>query len=94
MIQQINSLAENHTPFLLIVDFEMKHPMVFPIDRLPGDILLQTPTYHSSKDMYTARPGPVKFQSEPVDYNSYARAFRIVTENARAGKTYLANLMF
>ena len=28
MIQQINSLAETHIPFLLIVDFEMQAPLL------------------------------------------------------------------
>lgn len=35
MIQQIYSLPETQTPFLLIVDFEMQAPLLFPLDKLP-----------------------------------------------------------
>ena len=94
MIQQINSLAENHTPFLLIVDFEMKNPRIFPIARLPRDILVKTPSYQSPEDQYTSFSKPVEFNAEPVDFNEYAKAFQIVTDNALAGKTYLTNLTF
>ncbi len=94
MIQQINSLAETHIPFLLIVDFEMQNPLIFPIDELPHDIRFTTPAYRSPEDSPVSFPGEVEFQSEPVEFSRYAEAFRIVIDNARAGKTYLTNLTF
>ncbi len=94
MIRQINSLAETHTPFLLIVDFEMQAPLLFPLDDLPRDIRFTTPAYRSPEDTPVSLPETVQFQSEPVAFSRYAEAFRIVVDNARAGKTYLANLTF
>jgi len=94
MIQQINSLAETHIPFLLIVDFEMQNPLIFPMDELPHDIRFTTPAYRSPDDSPVSFPGKVEFQSEPVEFSRYAEAFRIVIDNARAGKTYLTNLTF
>ncbi len=94
MIQQINSLAETHIPFLLIVDFEMQNPLIFPMDELPHDIRFTTPAYRSPDDNPVSFPGKVEFQSEPVKFSRYAEAFRIVIDNARAGKTYLTNLTF
>jgi len=92
MIQQINSLAETRTPFLLIVDFEMQAPLLFPMDELPHDIRFTTPAYRSPGDRPVALPGQVEFKSEPVAFSRYAEAFRIVSDNERAGKTYLTNL--
>ena len=94
MIQQINSLARSRIPFLLIVDFEMQHPLIFPIDELPHDISFTTPAYRSPEDSDVSFPEPVVFQSEPVAFSRYAQAFRIVIDNARTGKTYLTNLTF
>lgn len=94
MIQQINSLAKSHTPFLLIVDFEMQHPLIYPLKKLPNDIRFTTPAYRSPEDTLAPIPVPVEFKSEPVEFSRYEEAFRIVIENARAGKTYLTNLTF
>lgn len=94
MIQQINSLAKSHIPFLLIVDFEMQHPLIYPLKKLPNDIRFTTPAYRSPEDTLAPIPVPVEFKSEPVEFSRYEEAFRIVIENARAGKTYLTNLTF
>jgi para-aminobenzoate synthetase component 1 len=94
MIQRINSLAKSRIPFLLIVDFELQHPLIFPLDDLPPDISFATPAYRSHDYTPVPIPGSVEFQSEPVEFSRYAEAFRIVIDKARAGKTYLTNLTF
>ena len=93
MIQQINALAENRVPFLLIVDFEMNMPVIFPLDELPEDIRFSTPSFSSSKKE-SSPPERIEFHAEPVSYSRYRSAFNLVRENALAGKTYLANLTF
>ena len=50
-------------------------------------------TGHPSTAM-SLYPERVEFQAEPVEFSKYAEAFRIVIDNARAGKTYLTNLTF
>ena len=93
MIRQINSLAANKVPFLLIVDFEMEKPVLFPLEELPEDVRFCTPSYTSPGE--SARlPGQVEFQAEPVPYPEYRSAFNLVRENALKGNTYLTNLTF
>ena len=59
MIGKINKLAENRIPFLLIVDFEMKKPLLFQLDELPGDIRFSTPSLASpGETVYSAIDGP------------------------------------
>lgn len=94
MIQQINSLARSHIPFLLIVDFEMQHPMIFPLAELPADIRFSTPAYQTPGETNPAFPERVEFMSEPVEFSRYKKAFQVVIDNARAGNTYLTNLTF
>jgi para-aminobenzoate synthetase component 1 len=93
MIRQINKLAEDNTPFLLIVDFEMRKPLLFPLEELPEDVLFSTPGY-STPGKSTIRPDRVEFQSQPVPYSRYRSAFNLVMENTMLGNTYLTNLTF
>jgi para-aminobenzoate synthetase component 1 len=94
MIQEINKLAGTHTPFLLIVDFEMQHPLIFTLEDLPRDIWFTTPEFMAPEHMHVPPPESLEFHSDPVEFDRYAEAFRIVIDNARAGNTYLANLTF
>ncbi len=93
MIRQINKLAENRIPFLLIVDFEMKKPVLFPLDELPEDVLFNTPAM-SSPGTAGKAPGRIELLAEPIPYQKYRSAFNLVRENALRGNTYLANLTF
>jgi len=100
MIRQINNLAKKGTPFLLIVDFEMNMPLLFPLEELPLNIRFSTPGNSSAEK---PNPHPVKpllkenrieFKAEPVSYQRYRSGFNHVRENALAGKTYLTNLTY
>jgi len=100
MIRQINKLAENHVPFLLIVDFEMKKPLLFPLEELPEEVRFSAPGYSSpgtSVDQPGATAdfsGQIEFHSEPIPFDRYLSAFNLVRENALLGNTYLTNLTF
>jgi para-aminobenzoate synthetase component 1 len=105
MVGQINKLAENGIPFLLIVDFEMKMPVLFPIEELPGNIRFSTPTFTSPGISETTAPGApptiqefprgkIDFTAEPIPYSRYRSAFNTVRDNALLGNTYLTNLTF
>ena len=93
MVREINKLAENRIPFLMIVDFEMKMPVLFPLDRLPEDILFSTPA-HPGRGKPAFPPEGIDFHAEPVPYSRYRSAFNTVRENALLGNTYLTNLTF
>lgn len=93
MIRQINTLAADRVPFLLIVDFEMKKPVLFPLDELPDDIRFQTPSIRSHENE-PATTGRIEIKAQPVSYERYRSAFDRVRENAQMGNTYLANLTF
>jgi para-aminobenzoate synthetase component 1 len=108
MTGEINRLAEERIPFLLIVDFEMKNPILCRLEELPGYIHFKTPSYQSASSrgkenqerVPASKTDPggcredIKLQPEPVMYQRYLKAFNLVRENAQAGKTYLTNLTF
>ena len=59
MIGQINQLAENHIPFLLIVDFEMNRPLLYRVDELPDTIYFSTPAFSTPGPLPDSNPGPL-----------------------------------
>lgn len=109
MIGEINLLAKNRIPFLLIVDFEMRSPLLYRIDELPDTIHFSTPSFSTPGVSTGSTPGfspgsfPVsspdrsgdfRLQSEPLPYSRYLSAFELVRQHALAGRTYLTNLTF
>ncbi len=101
IIRNINEFAENRVPFLLLVDFEMRNPLLFPMAGLPGDIRFETPALSGRKDSAGSLPGKnarapqtFVFRADPVEYADYCRAYSLVRDNALVGNTYLANLTF
>jgi para-aminobenzoate synthetase component 1 len=93
MIEQINQLASKRIPFLVIVDFEMKVPLLWRLDRLPEHMHFSTPDRPGTP---VRSPGKRKLSldAHPIPYPVYHKAFEIVRENTLAGKTFLANLTF
>jgi para-aminobenzoate synthetase component 1 len=93
IVHDISSLAGQRIPFLLIVDFELAQPMLFPIRDLPPGILFETPGRAEGKHM-PPPPGNFHFEKHPMEYSRYLEAFSLVVENTLAGNTYLTNLTF
>lgn len=92
-IKQINQFGQQSIPFLLIIDFEIKRPIIYPIFNLPTDILFQTTIYKNST-ITTKTTTDFKFKKFPVNFRIYKKAFDKIQDNIRAGNTYLLNLTF
>lgn len=89
LIETINSYSRDRIPFLLIVDFEMSHPVCYRTDELQtAGILFQ----FSTPDEKTAA-GPIVFDNiEPISVNEYKRGFDVVMKHLLYGNSYLTNL--
>jgi para-aminobenzoate synthetase component 1 len=100
MIREINRLASRRIPFLLLVDFEMKKPLIFPLDTLPPDIYFSVPEASgilpdgAAKNPADHSSDKIEFLAEPIPYSRYKKAFELIRENALLGKTFLTNLTF
>jgi len=92
-IKQINQFGQQSIPFLLIIDFEIKHPIIYPIFNLPTDILFQT-TNNKNSTITTKTTTDFRFKKFPVNFRIYKKAFDKIQDNIRAGNTYLLNLTF
>jgi len=92
-IKQINQFGQQSIPFLLIIDFEIKRPIIYSIFNLPTDILFQTTIYKNST-ITTKTTTDFRFKKFPVNFRVYKKAFDKIQDNIRAGNTYLLNLTF
>ncbi len=93
IIRDIGLLAGDGIPFLLIVDFEMVTPFLYPLPELPDDILFQTTSYETNTGS-ASETGSFEFEKYPVAFGEYQSAFDLVTKNIMAGNTFLTNLTF
>jgi len=90
----MNDLGKGRVPFLFIIDFEMKKPLVYPLNdinqnKIQYDIGEQTNAQLSQSIKTKFRLG-----KEPVSFEKYRKAFEFVQDNQRNGNSYLTNLTF
>lgn len=92
-VSKVNKLATSGTPFLFVIDFDLRKPEVFPFDELPPGIRFQTPAY-PLKEAYPEPEEDFTFTSFPPEFAIYKTAFNAVQDEIKKGNTYLINLTF
>jgi para-aminobenzoate synthetase component I len=92
---KMNLLGTQGSPFLFMIDFEMNHPMVIPVDEVEADKLLYD--IEGSKNYTPQRPEKAQcfFRvKEVVSRERYCIAFDYCLQQLRLGNSYLLNLTF
>jgi len=89
---KINALASNARPFLFVVDFAMRKPLVFEAGKIPAHICFQMPGM-PEKPVKTAVP-EFSFRYTPPSYAEYLVAFNKIMKETDHGNTFLLNLTF
>jgi len=76
-----------------MIDFEMKKPIVYPLDELPKEIRynLNGDSNHEAEDAETSE---FKFEPNPISKSEYTKAFNLVKDHLQYGNTFLLNLAF
>ncbi|MBE0655121.1 MAG: aminodeoxychorismate synthase component I [Bacteroidales bacterium] len=93
-IISMNSLGRNKIPFLFILDFDLKNPMVIPLNEInTEEILFQFPEA-SNTPKQTALRKNIQINPNPLLYNDFLIKFNAVQDEIKAGNTYLLNLTF
>ncbi len=91
--QEMNRMGAANRPFFFITDFEMARPLLFPLDKLPGDIYFSTPVHRKTPEEQEISPS-LQMKIHPVEFDVYKRSFNNVTGNIEHGNSYLLNLTF
>lgn len=89
-VNQINSAAAQNIPFLFAFDFELKEGLFIENPLMQKEILFRTP--QGSNFTPTKSLKKHTFSRFPLPYETYQKAFNIVSQGLYRGDSYLTNL--
>ena len=91
--EEMNNLGRTGTPFLFILDFELKAPIIIPLLEIGGDILYK---FNSIQNYTSVQQSlkPLTFTPNPISYTEYKHAFEGVQREIHHGNSFLLNLTF
>ncbi len=93
--QQMDQWAAEGIPFLFILDFELKAPLVIPLHEMESDHAsgIQFQIY-KVKSVTPSNNQDISFSKIPVSFEQYQHGFDQVLKAIKAGDTYLLNLCY
>ncbi|MBN2174027.1 MAG: aminodeoxychorismate synthase component I [Bacteroidales bacterium] len=93
IINRMNELGKNSSPFLFIIDFNVDKPLLFAPEELENNnIWVQMPDFSSVPEFKTETGSQVHFDIFPEEFKKYQQAFHLVMDHINRGDTYLVNL--
>lgn len=97
--QRMDQLAADGIPFLFILDFDIAHPIIIPLDELSSGSEEQPHSniryeINSTPRATTKKSAQIKYTKSPVSFDSYQQGFDQVLAAIKAGDTYLLNLCY
>ncbi len=90
----LNKFGKQNLPFFFLVDFELNHPLCFPLNEIPEEFAVQTPVFSCNLPTFSAAPAPLQLRKFPMSFDEYSVAFQKVQKALKNGDTYLLNLTF
>lgn len=94
MHHYMNSLGKAGVPFLFIIDFECRRPLVLPLCDIDSDEIKYNLRGITNVPLRSEKYRAPRLDAAPVSYEKYIEAFHRVTESQRQGDSYLVNLTF
>jgi para-aminobenzoate synthetase component I len=92
MRERMNHLGARKIPFLFIIDFDMRRPLILPLAEVdPGSIRYNFNGFTNSPVPDTPHPA-VALTSFPVSFEHYREKFDAVIRRLESGHSYLVNL--
>lgn len=90
--QQLNAWGAERTPFLFIVDFELKKPLAFRLDEVDPEQILYTCNQFGNGNDELRSKAPITLNKHPVSIADYTRRFDKVYNHLLYGDSFLTNL--
>jgi para-aminobenzoate synthetase component 1 len=92
-VEQVNRFGHLETPFLFVVDFEMRKPLVFPIDNLDQHrIRFDINGFRNYNPTTVRHTQPFIIRKIPLQLSDYKKKFDKVYQYLHHGDSYLTNL--
>ena len=89
----MNKLGSERTPFIFILDYELKKPIVIPIDDIDSNTCKYKVNEQQNYKTKLVEPN-VSITHTPIDKKLYKKAFKEVIHEQTIGNNYLLNLTF
>ena len=93
-VQLMNEYGKNKIPFLFVIDFDMKQPIVLRLDEIDPAILRYNINGKRNYNNDLKSGNPILFEKIPVVFKKYKTVFDKVMSEINSGNTYLLNLTF
>lgn len=96
MLDKMNRLGRERIPFLFVLDFELKNPLIIPLSEVdPNEIMYDMEGLSNSSIVSGEISGKEWYwQKYPVSEARYYEAFQFVVEQELKGNSFLVNLTF
>ncbi|MCX6231318.1 MAG: aminodeoxychorismate synthase component I [Bacteroidetes bacterium] len=91
-IKLMNKYGAERTPFLFIIDFEMKQPLVFKLNEVQSDILYDINGISNVIYQKLKNNSKYTLSKKAIDFSIYKLAFDKVKNHLNYGNSYLVNL--
>lgn len=90
-VDRMDELTEQREPYLFVVDFEFREPVIHPLKELPQNIFFNVDGIknYEGTGLNAKR---IVLEKNPPDCNLYKKAFEYVIMNINKGNSYLVNL--
>lgn len=93
-IDKMNRLGENREPFIFIIDFNIKNPLVLSLSEAAKNGIYYNFNQHNNIGFHKIKKEKFKFIKFPVSYPVYIKSFDQVLNEIKLGNSFLANLTF
>lgn len=93
-ISKINHWGKEGKPFIFILDFELKNPIVLPLDEAAENGIFFTFNNLKNADIHETDKSEFTFRKFPVSYQVFKKSFDQVLTEIKLGNSFLTNLTF
>jgi para-aminobenzoate synthetase component I len=88
----LNQWGKERTPFLFVVDFELKKPLAFRLDEVNPDHIRFSCNGFTNQLERESKTGSIPFKKYPIPQEKYEHQFRQVLNHLNYGDSFLTNL--
>lgn len=93
-ILKMNQLGKEGKPFIFILDFELKNPLVLPLDEAAENKIYFTFDNLNNLDSHDIKKSEFTFKKFPVSFKIFKKSFDKVLTEIKLGNSFLTNLTF
>lgn len=92
-VDKMNQLGKEKSPFIFILDFELKNPVILKLGQIPNDIYYK---FNDIKNytLFGTQSKPLHFLPNPMPIGQYTKAFDAAKKEILYGNSFLLNLTF